>query len=128
VGTFSRLSALVRAPGRSGCCTVKALEASQCLCAAVGDSAVSHHHARRTASLVPRRPRCWAVATPRDGPRTLRHKDPLAYDPGMRCGKLHDSAEDCGHLGMGLFICGLHAGLWCVGLPWHVPHVATVLL
>src|SRR5215510_652991 len=62
------------------------------------------------------------------GQPTLGHKEPLAYDPGMGRGKLHDGAEDCGHLGMDLFIRGRHAGLWRVRVPWPVPHVTTVLL
>src|SRR5215467_7854454 len=62
------------------------------------------------------------------GQPTLRLKDPLAYDPGMGRGKLHDGAEDCDHPGMSLFIRGCHAGLWRVRVSWLVPHVATVLL
>ena len=77
----------------------------------------------------------WRSGARVDGPlprlsrqSTLGHKAPLAYDPGMGRGKLHDGAEDCGHLGMGLFIPGRHAGLWRVRVPWSIPYVATVLL
>src|SRR5437879_3955919 len=62
------------------------------------------------------------------GQPILRLKDPFAYDPGMGCGKLHDSAEDCGHPGMDLFIRWRYAGLWHVGVSWPVPHITTVLL
>src|SRR5712691_5901677 len=74
----------------------------------------------------------WCSVARVDGPLprlgeqpTLRLKDPLAYDPGMDRGKLHDGAEDCGHPGMGLCIRGRYAGLWRVGSP-ACPHACGV--
>src|SRR5262249_44756802 len=114
-------------PERSGYYPVKALWASRGLCAIMGDSAA------RLMMRTEWPP--WCSVTRVDGtlPRlggqpTLRLKDPLADDPGMGRGKLHDGTEDCGYPGMGLFIRGCHAGLWRGGVSWLVPHVAAVLL